>query len=190
MSLCRSIVVFFLIGMRDKVFDGINPADLEREESSSWHPRTVFLVAVILIALIFSLSFLYELFDFVSSSKVEGSSLLFGDFSVVFEGDVLDSLRSEFVSNEHREIKACLFGRLDNSVYYLNDVSFPEVIQANALHIVSVSCPQAALVDLHSHPLLECVASGVDREALVSLKQRNSDALMLIMCSLSRFAVV
>lgn len=57
--------------------------------------------------------------------------------------------------------------------YIIESVSFPEVICANVVHVVSVPCPTDVLIDLHSHPVAQCLASEQDVSVLRELQRQN-----------------
>ncbi len=174
------------------VFEGINPKELEAPEEPEpwWRRPVVIFIGVFLLILVFSLSFSDVFQGIVQSKSVKQNALFFPNSTIVFENDVLESLQDEYISNEHREIKACLFGSVDDGHYIISNVSFPEVIRANVIHVVSVSCPENTLIDLHGHPINSCLASEQDVSVYGELKQRNPAIRMMIMCSSTRFALV
>jgi len=175
--------------MKDPVLDDINPADLEQPPESRWRKPFFIIVGFFLLVLILSLSFSNFLLSFVNSSSVEDDVLYFPDATVIFKNDILSLLQEEYVSNEHREIKACLFGNVNNSLYYIDKIVFPEIMRANVLHVVSVPCPVDALIDLHSHSINSCLPSEQDLSVLREY-QKSSSIRMMIMCSSSRFVLV
>ena len=83
-----------------------------------------------------------------------------------------------------------MFGRQEGSSYIISKVEFPEIIRANVIHVVSVSCPVETLIDLHGHPINSCLASAQDVSVYEKLKQYSPDLRMMIMCSSTRFALI
>ncbi len=174
------------------VFDGIKPEELEfPEEPDPWWRRPLVIIAgIFLLVLIFSLSFQDAIMGIIQSKSLHNQELIFRNTTIIFEGDTLQQLQNEFISNEHREIKACLFGKQTESAYIISKVEFPEVIRANVIHIVSVPCPIDTLIDLHSHPINQCLASEQDILVYDKAKQSNPQLRMMVMCSSTRFALV
>lgn len=174
------------------VFDGIKPEELEFPEQPDpwWRRPLVVIVGIFLLVLIFSLSFQDAIMGIIQSKSLRNQELIFRNTSIIFEGDTLQQLQNEFISNEHREIKACLFGKQANSAYIISKVEFPEVIRANVIHIVSVPCPINTLIDLHGHPINQCLASEQDISVYDRAKQSNPQLRMMVMCSSTRFALV
>lgn len=145
--------------------------------------------AWILIVLIVSFSFSNPLVNFLKSVKVIDGKVTLPNAEIVFTNQTLERLQNEFVNNQHREIKACLFGQKDTN-YIISDISFPHIIDASVVHVESIRCPQTVLIDVHSHPIYKCVASDVDKASLKALKEQNPSVLGLIMCAKDRFALV
>jgi len=175
----------------DPFFGNIDLEELEKEIPDPWWRRpAIIVIGVFLLALILSLSFQDAIMGIVQSKTLSNHELIFRNTTVVFEGDTLQQLQDEFVSNEHREIKACLFGKQEDSAYIISSVEFPEVIRANVIHIVSVPCPVNTLIDLHSHPINQCLASGQDISVYKKAKEANQQLRMMVMCSSTRFALV
>jgi len=177
---------------KTNVFDGIDPEELEAPEEPEpwWRRPVVIVIGVFLLVLVFSLSFSDVFQGLVQSKSVKQNALFFPNSTIIFENDILEKLQDEYISNEHREIKACLFGSVDNGHYIISDVSFPEVIRASVIHVVSVQCPENTLIDLHGHPINSCLASEQDVSVYNKAKESNPNLRMIIMCSSTRFALV
>ncbi len=173
------------------VFEGINHEELNQEIPDPWWRKPLIIVAgIFLLLLIISLSFSDAIDGIIQSKQVKQNILYFQNSTIIFEGNTLEQLQKEFINNEHREIKACLFGAQKDSSYIISNVEFPEVIRANVIHIVSVQCPANTLIDLHSHPINQCLASGQDISVYNKAKEGNPNLRMMVMCSSSRFALV
>jgi len=175
----------------DPVFENINPEELEQEVPEPWWRRPLYIAAGILILLlVLSLSFSDAIMGIVQSKSIQKQELIFRNTTIIFEGGTLQQLQDEFISNEHREIKACLFGQQKDASYIISKVEFPDIIRANVIHVVSVPCPIDTLIDLHSHPINQCLASEQDISVYNNAKQSNPQLRMMVMCSSSRFAIV
>ncbi|PIN74650.1 hypothetical protein COV18_07200 [Candidatus Woesearchaeota archaeon CG10_big_fil_rev_8_21_14_0_10_37_12] len=177
--------------MVDEVLKNIDPEELEQPiEASKWRKPVLLVISLFFIILLGSWSLYATLNPLVSSEKVINNELIFPEARIIFGNNTLAELRNEFLDNQHREIKACLFGSVHDGIYNVVNVEFPEIIRANVVHVVSVSCPDNVLIDLHSHPINECLASEQDVGVYNQLKQRNPQARMMIMCGVNRFALV
>lgn len=175
----------------DPVLEGIKPEELEAPiEESKWRKPLLLLVGFFLVFLIISLSFSDTFSGIVHSERVQGKALYFPEATVIFEGNTLEMLQKEFITHEDREIKACLFGEKKDSSYIISKIEFPEIIRANVIHVVSVSCPFDTLIDLHGHPINRCLASEQDVSVYEKLRQSSPDLRMMVMCSSTRFALI
>lgn len=173
------------------VFEGIDPVELEEPlPEPKWRKPVIVIGSILLLLLFVSFSFLDSLIGIAQSEKVEENVLVFPDATVRFINGTLEALQGELIRNEHREIKACLFGVREGSTYRVSRVVFPEIIRANVVHVVSVPCPEGVLFDVHSHPINSCLASEQDVATLERIQRQSPDARMLVMCSLNRFALV
>lgn len=147
-------------------------------------------IFIFLIALIALFGLVHFLDNFIVSEVVQDQVLNFQELTIVFQKGSLKEFQEEYLQNQDREIKACLFGKKLGSTYYVDKVTFPEIIDADVFHVESFACPEDTLIDLHSHPVNSCIASEQDISVLNKLKNNNPDFIMLIMCSLERFALV
>lgn len=178
--------------MTDAVLKGVKPEDIEKEikvPESKFKHFFVVIVGIFILLIVFSWTFSHELGGYVNSKKVINNVTDFGAVKIIFEGSVLPRIVEEYQNNEHREIKACLFGSKSGADYIIGDVSFPEIVRANVLHVVSVGCPKDTIMDLHSHPINECWPSEQDLSAYDALKKENPEIRMMIMCGRNRFAL-
>ena len=176
---------------KDPVFEGINPEELEEPiPESKWRRPFMIVISIFLAVLVFSLLFADALSGVVQSKTVTDQALVFLNATIIFENNTLELLQNEFIENEHREIKACLFGRQQDSAYIVSRVEFPKVIRANVVHVMSAGCPINTLIDLHSHPINRCLASMPDVAIYGRNKQSNPGLRMMIMCSTNRFALI
>lgn len=170
--------------------DEIIPEDFNEEEPK-WRKPLIISIAAFLIVLIatYTLFSLGNILGLLESKKVENNQLITKDIKIVFQNSTLEKIQEEYFSNQHREIKACLFGSVENKVYKINNVIFPEIIRANVIHIVSPRCKEGTLIDFHSHPWHSCSASDQDLSVFKELKPINPDLLMVVMCATNRFSI-
>lgn len=148
------------------------------------------LLGVFLILLVVLWTFSDVLQGIAQSSVVRENILDVGGARFIFQNGTLEALQEEFVANQDREIKACLFGSVNDSVYYIDRILLPEIIRANVLHVVSVRCPVESIVDVHSHPINKCLASEQDLSVYREFKECNPAVRLLVMCSRSRFGAI
>lgn len=177
--------------MTDEVLKGVKPEDIEQEigrPESRWRRLLLFIVGIFIILIVVSWTFSYELGGFINSRRVKNDFLDFGDSKIFFENGVFSKIVEEYQLNEHREIKACLFGAQNGADYIMSDVVFPEIVRANVLHVVSIGCPEDTIIDLHSHPINECWPSEQDLSTFDELRSQNPKIRMMIMCGRDRFA--
>lgn len=164
---------------------------MDELEEQSWYRKPLLVISCLfLVFIIISLSFIDTIQGIVQSKTVRDGKLVFPNSTIVFANNTLQLIQQEYLSNPEREIKACLFGSINASVYYIERVEFPRIVRANVVHIVSVQCPSNTIIDLHSHPINSCLASEQDVAVFKGLKSENPALKMLIMCSRNRFALV
>jgi proteasome lid subunit RPN8/RPN11 len=178
--------------MTDEVLKGVKPEDIEREirePESKFKHIFIIVVGIFILMIVFSWTFSHELGGYINSKKVVNNAIDFDAAKIIFEGSVLQRIVNEYQNNEHREIKACLFGTKNGGDYIIGAVSFPDIVRANVLHVVSVGCPAGTIVDLHSHPINECWPSEQDLSTYEALRKENPQIRMMIMCGRDRFAL-
>jgi hypothetical protein len=175
----------------DEFFEGIDPDELiEERPEPKWRRPLLIVMGVFLAVLVISLSFSDMLQGVIQSSSIETNRLVFRNATVLFENDALELLQKEFIDNEHREIKACLYGEQDDTIYTVDKVEFPRVLSASVTHVAAIPCPVDALIDLHSHPINRCLASVHDVNVHERRQEANPGSRLMIMCSSTRFAMI
>jgi len=163
----------------------------ELEFEPPWYRKPLIIIgAIFVIVLLVSITFSQTIEGIIQSKRVNQDKIIFSFATVIFSNNTLEQLQNEYLLNSHREIKACLFGKVNDSYYYIERVQFPKIINANAIHIQSISCPKEVLIDLHSHPINSCLASNQDIATYQDIKARSPQAKMMVMCSKTRFALV
>jgi len=172
-------------------FEGYEDLETYDEEPSKLRKPLLIMIGLLLVALMVSYFFLSDaIFGLVSSETLEGNTLYLNNYTVVFESAPLDLLQAEYVRNEHREIKACLYGDVDGRKYTVKETILPEIIDASVMHVKTAGCAGNPIMTLHSHPVNRCLASEQDIENYKSRKTANPELLMMIMCGKDRFAII
>lgn len=149
--------------------------------------KSILLILIILIAFFGLVHFLQ---NFVASEKIYEQEIIFPEIKIKFSNKALKNLQKEYLDNQHREIKACLFGKKEKNTLFIDSVDFPEIIDADVIHIETYSCPINAIGDIHSHPIQSCIASQQDLKVLKQRKTYDKEYIMLIMCGKERFSIV
>ncbi|MBW3019479.1 hypothetical protein KY329_04835 [Candidatus Woesearchaeota archaeon] len=165
----------------------MNSQEIEEEEKS---PRVLIgIIGGILIILLVSY-FLFSdiLSQTIGSEVVQNNTLLVGNYSIYFEGNTLAQLQQEYLGNQEREIKACLYGKVKGRNYYVENVTLPEIIDADVMHVKTAGCFGDPIITLHSHPVKKCLASQQDIDNF--RKAINPELLLMVMCDTDRFAVI
>ncbi len=116
--------------MRDELLDGIDDLDLGDRPEPFWRRPLLIVISLFFILLIASFSFLDAVIGIVSSKQLESNKLVFSNITIVFENETMRLLQSEYLGNQEREIKACLFGKIAGGNYIIDDVVFPDVKDA------------------------------------------------------------
>ncbi len=123
------------------------------------------------------------------SSLIEDNLVDYGNGRLIFSDNVLEGLDEVYSNNRGLEFKICLGGELLGNTYYLDEIIYPEMHSQKYNQVVAEPCPSDSLVDLHSHPEKRCIASQQDMRHFENLKERNANALMVIMCEQDRINI-
>jgi len=153
-------------------------------------PKKRPLAVLFMILLIVCFSLFFYLQNFISSETIDENTLIFSNIKIKFINNSLEKIQREYFENQAREIKACLYGEIEDNTYVISAVEFPEVSSANVFHVSSSSCPISAIADLHSHPKNSCIASPQDISNLEKRRKYQKEYLMLIMCNTDRFSLI
>ncbi len=144
-------------------------------------------IAVVLLILVMSYSaaVIIDIPGLIMSKEVFGNDY---QGEVFFMNGTLVEIQQEYLNNQNREIKACLYGHIEGGRYYIENVEFPQIYSASVQHITADNCADA-LIDLHSHPWYKCRASQQDMDNLKSNQQDNPQLKMMVMCGTNRFSI-
>ena len=184
-----NIVVAWLIMTHDEFLHGLEN-ETEEYVEPKWKKPVIFALGIFLIILILGYYLVVSdaLIGIINSKTVKNNVLQSDGMTIVFENNTLEILQQEYLAHQGREIKACLFGEIDDK-YHVKSISFPKVLSASVVHINTPGCPIDAIIDLHSHPINRCVPSGQDFRNFGIRKQSTPELLMMVMCWKNRFAL-
>src|SRR3989344_2748853 len=76
-----------------------------------------------------------------------------------------------------------------NFSYYITEVLIPITYEQTYRSVTSEPCPPNSIIDLHSHPFRRCLPSDQDFNNFKLFKEKNPDALMVVMCEDNRFGI-
>jgi len=166
---------------------------LEEEQPSKWKKTFTISIAVFLILLMVSyIGVSLGLDDIIASlleSKIleENKIQINENSALIFKGDSFEFLLEQYLSNQDKEFKACLMGEIKKDNYEVTEVIIPEIIEQSFNQVVSKSCPEGTIADLHSQPYRRCIESEQDLKTKGIIKKTNPERLMIIMCEKYRF---
>ena len=174
----------------DEILDGVEE-EAEGYKEPKWKKPLTMIIAIFLLFLILGYYLVYTdaLIGIIKSKTLQETTLQANDITITFKENSLKVLQEEYVKNEHREIKACLYGEANGKEYKINKIEFPKILSASVIHISTPGCPADAIIDLHSHPINRCVPSQQDINNFARNKQTNPELIMMIMCWKNRFSV-
>ena len=174
---------------QDHVLDENDIEYLKNDDFESEPKKRPFVVLFMILLIVF-FTFFFYLQNFISSETIDENTLVFSKIKIKFINDSLEKIQREYFENQEREIKACLYGEIEDNTYIISAVEFPKIFSANVFHVSSGSCPISAIADLHSHPKNSCIASPQDISNLERRRTYQKDYVMLIMCNTDRFTLI
>jgi len=170
--------------------------DQEPEQEERPWLKKVFITVIGGLLALLTISFIFVshpvgsvLQGIIESDPVENNIIDFGDFSILFEGDTLSRLQGIYFDEREVEFSVCLIGEKEGQIYRIHDLYQPKMFSQSFTHVSFEPCSSESLVILHSHPYKSCIASSTDINSLRKSKERNADALMVVMCEPGRFSV-
>jgi proteasome lid subunit RPN8/RPN11 len=122
------------------------------------------------------------------SSTVDDERFRYEDKVVAFQDGSWGELQETWESTQDHEFRVCLTGRVRNGTYAVTDVYHPDVYQESVYHVRSGACPATTIVDLHSHPYQQCVASQTDLDHIEQVRDSYPDRLLAVMCTRERIS--
>ena len=153
---------------------------------------------IFILILLFTFTNLFSpLLNLFFSETINDNILEFSNHKIEFSKIIRAKLYGEYLAHPDREIKVCFTGT--SNVYsdgsgemiyvYLDSAYIPKYFEADVVHITTESCPRDTLVELHSHPGGNCMASRTDISTFSKIRLSDSDRLFLIMCDIDRFSL-
>ncbi len=163
------------------------------EKPSRWKKILTFSTALFLIFLIASYAWVsYDLDDiiislFESKTLKENRVEINDTTSLVFKEGTYQTLLKKYLENQDKEFKACLLGIIKNDDYEVTQVIIPEMTEQSFNQVISKSCPEKTIAELHSHPYRRCIESEQDLKTKALTATTNPKILTIIMCEKNRF---
>ncbi len=165
--------------------------ELEEEtEDQRKRAKTIKTVGSIVLAVLF-LAFVIPhevLFSLMSSNKLSENTISESNYTVYFKPEILDSLQTYYKEHQTSEFKLCLIGFTKNDStqesYYVTDFYEPKIYFMNPITVHSAVCNESTIIDLHSHPMRDCVFSDQD---ITTYKLLGRNMLGAVMCDVDRF---
>ncbi|MBT3416539.1 hypothetical protein HN706_00135 [Candidatus Woesearchaeota archaeon] len=111
------------------------------------------------------------------------------NLTIIFEDNTYGVIQNMYLQSQSVEFAVCLFGDVRGGNYIIDEVYAPQAIDQSFNHIKFKSCPLDTLILLHSHPHKKCIASNQDINTLQTIKERNNDSLIVVMCDTNKFSV-
>ncbi|MDP2908175.1 MAG: hypothetical protein Q8N77_00030 [Nanoarchaeota archaeon] len=179
---------------KDIILDGIKEEDLLKipveEKPSKWKKAITITLTIFMILLVLSYVWVsYGIDDIVASlmesKTLEENKIRINDTSyLIFEKGTYSKLLEEYLKNQDKEFKACLAGEIKGD-YKVSSIVIPEMAEQSFSQVISKSCPEGTIAELHSQPYRKCIESEQD---IKTKKLTNKpERLMVIMCEKYRF---
>ncbi len=179
---------------KDIILDGIKEEDLLKipvEEKPIKQKKilttilTVFLILLVLSYVWVSYGIDDIIASLIKSRTLEENKIKINDTSyLIFEKGTYIKLLEEYLKNQDKEFKACLAGEIKGD-YKVNSIVIPEMEEQSFSQVISKSCPEGTIAELHSQPYRKCIESEQD---IKTKKLTNKpERLMIIMCEKYRF---
>lgn len=166
---------------------------LEEKKPSKWKKVLTISIAAFLILLMISYVWISYGIDDIIASLIESKTLeeekvqINESSNLVFKGDTFNFLLDQYLSNQDKEFKACLLGGIKKGDYEIKEIIIPEMIEQAFNKVVSKSCPEETIAELHSQPYRKCIESEQDLETKELIKKTYPERLMIVMCEKERF---
>ena len=162
-------------------------------ENPWWKKVIIITLSILLLALIISyflVSFpIYSILEGKSESvEISENTITLREFSIIFEGSTYNELKNIYLENLEVETSVCLEGVKSHN-YFISEIHEPEIIEQSYDHVSFKPCSADTIVVLHTHPYKRCIASKQDLKMLEGLKEKNEEALIMIMCEPTRFTI-
>ncbi|MBL7100743.1 MAG: hypothetical protein ISS23_02190 [Nanoarchaeota archaeon] len=163
------------------------------DEPSRWKKFFTLAVAIFLILMVLSYFWMSYGLDEIILSLIESETLeedvvKINDTSgLIFQKGTYPVLLETYLQNQDKEFKACLIGEISLGNYEVTEVFIPEMIEQSFNRVVSKSCPENTIAELHSQPYRRCIESEQDIKTKEIVRKMNPRRLMVVMCEKERF---
>jgi hypothetical protein len=169
--------------------DILDPIEIPEETELQKKVKKIARFAISVFLIILMLNFLIP--HDVINSIIEGKELKNYQISlknttILFDAATYEQLKQFYLSHQLTEFKVCLQGTIEDNTYKITSFYEPEIVFATPITVHAIRCDMSTIVDLHSHPFRNCVASAQD--VMSKEKRINPSALSAIMCDIDRFA--
>ncbi len=119
---------------------------------------------------------------------IEGNAIALGNGrKIIFLAGVYEEVLSRYYANQKTETKMCLLGAKKGNSYEVSALVFPEIFSQGFSHVSARPCSLGTIIDLHTHPYKSCYFSPQDLLTYESIRERDPDALIGVMCENGRF---
>ncbi len=147
----------------------------------------IFLIILILTYLLTNSEIRSIVESLLLSSKISENKVVLKGINITFTNESYDKLISIYNDNLDKEFKVCLYGKIENNNYVIEEVIQPKTYLQTFNSVIADKCDDDALIDLHSHPFRRCIPSDVDVKHYLENKKYNSDLILGVMCEKDRF---
>ena len=166
---------------------------MEEEEKPSIIRKVIIIFISIFLLLLFLSYLLFnsqvrDIFEsLLVSEKLIDNKVVLKDINITFTNESYDKLISIYNENLDKEFKVCLYGKIENNNYLIEEVIQPRTYLQTFNSVIADICDNDALIDLHSHPFRRCIPSDVDVNHYLENRKYNSNLILGVMCEKDRF---
>ena len=180
--------------MNDNHLEGLTEEELLKgfpEKPSRWKKILTLSITLFLIFLMISYAWVnYDLDDIIvsllKSKTLEENKIEINETtSLTFKEKTYQTLLQKYLENQDKEFKACLLGIIKENNYEVTEIIIPEMIEQSFNQVISKSCPEETIAELHSQPYRRCLESEQDLKTKELIAK--PETLMIIMCEKDRF---
>ncbi len=174
------------------------PQHEEHDEISIWKKIILGIVALLLITLVVSLTFLSGpvsgvLEGIIESEPIIKQRVVVDHIELIFEDNPYEQLQELYEQEQKTEFSVCLQGdvtdKADVTRYEVKTLYSPKMFQQTFNHVSFEPCNKDSFAILHTHPYKSCIASQTDLNTLENSKLNNPKMLMIVMCEPKRVSV-
>ncbi|MBN2420981.1 hypothetical protein JXB27_01745 [Candidatus Woesearchaeota archaeon] len=157
----------------------------ETEEKIKRKKIAAFVFSIFLALLMLSFIVPHDvLISLIESETINNNTIEKDDVKYYFKPDVLEALQKYYVEHQTAEFKLCLEGFVKDGSYYVTSFYEPKIYFNNPITVHSAICNESTIIDLHSHPLRNCIFSEQD---IMTYRMMNREMAGAVMCDIDRF---